>query len=89
MENLKSKILQLPKEIQDYIALFNYEHRKIMKIICSEIDTIECDNCCNTIVLKKNSFKNNMMWENYYYCSEWCLNDHEYYFRKSINKNLK
>ena len=35
---------------------------------------------------EKNAFKNNMIWEKYYYWCEWCLNDHEYVFRKSINK---
>jgi hypothetical protein len=30
-----------------------------------------------------------MMWDDYYYCSEYCLHDHEYYFRKELKIDMK
>jgi len=48
MENISSKILLLPKEIQDIIHEFNVEHRPMMqpvfKVICSlDLKCVTCD----------------------------------------------
>jgi hypothetical protein len=89
MDSFKIKMILLPKEIQDHISSFNYEHRIIMKKLCEEINIVECDNCCNNFISKKNAFKNTMMWKEYYYCSEWCLEDDEHHFRKALKNDMR
>lgn len=78
MNSLHKKILSLPKEIEDQ-----------MKLVCEEIETVVCDNGCGSFISKKRAFKNTMMWDDYYYCSEYCLHDHEYYFRKELKIDMK
>ena len=88
MQNLQNKISKLPKELQVHISMFNYEHRNMMKIVCEQLEKIECNNCYDNI-LKKDAFQNTIMWEKYYYCSDWCLSDHEYDVRKSVKQFIR
>ena len=54
---LKKRISQLPQVLQDYIGMYNVEHRMMMKAVCEELivvweemDSIECASCCGAYV---------------------------------------
>ena len=84
MNILLLQISKLPKVLQDYIGMYNVEHRKIMNTVCKElIDSYKCYNC-NDILYRNYSLCNTIMYVKYYYCSQWCHQEDEYYQRKSL-----
>jgi len=84
MEQVSIRILNLPKEIQDYIYMFNPEHREMMKQVCEELTYTECYNACGWIIPKHDAMRGSCF--EGYYCSLHCLYDDEDYRRKASRK---
>ena len=83
---------KFPKELQDHIYSYNVLHRKMMKAVCDELlflhQEIECDNQCGGYDTRNNLIVNNILFNDYYFCSEWCSNDFECELRRSYRHHI-
>jgi hypothetical protein len=77
----------------DHIHSYDVKHREIMKEVCIELlyklEEIECSNCCGTCIRRLGSIYNNILFEDYYCCSEWCSQDLDYELRRSYRRSCK
>lgn len=87
MEFMNKYAAQLPKVLQDEIAMFNPEHRQVMKSVLDELaflfQEVNCDNNCCCPVVRKRAINKNIIFNDYLFCSEWCVQDFEYEIRRS------
>lgn len=92
MDTLLTRIAQLPQFLQDYIAEYNVEHRLLMKKVFSELEYFykdyPCDNC-ECLIQRKKSIHAIILFNDFFYCSDWCWYDSETEFRKAYLRALR
>ena len=79
MANLTERIYMLPQVLQDYIGMFNPEHREMMRLVCEELEWVECDNLCGDYARRLNQYGKN-------FCSAWCCGKDSIDRRRYIRK---
>lgn len=90
MNELSIRISNLPQVLQDYIGMYNVEHRQMMKSVCQELrDTTkkyECQNGCGCSVQFKDAEFRTIQNTKYIYCGWWCSDDHFYSYKKAMRE---
>jgi hypothetical protein len=82
----KTRIANLPQEIQDHLYSYNPEHRQQMKLVCEEIECVECANRCGAFMSINDAYEGNI-YDDSYYCSKWCRMDNEMDISKTMRRN--
>jgi len=90
------RISKLPQVLQDHIGSYNVEHRKMLKLVFSEIEHkqkmidiledikfIECENMCGSCMLREN-----IPYKEGVYCDDWCMKSAEFK-RMNLFRNKK
>ena len=81
MDLLLNKIKQLPQSVQDFINMYNVDHRIQMKLVCTELEWVECNECFDRIN-KTTCIYKTILFNEYCFCSDYCAYHYEYYIRK-------
>jgi hypothetical protein len=93
MTELLSRIANLPQVLQDYIGMFNVEHRRLMTSVSNDINNnllVYCDYCsANNCVLKKDAFYTDILGTTFCYCSDYCEFNHGHEYRRKYYKYIR
>ena len=81
MDTLLYKIKQLPQSVQDMINMYNVDHRIQMKLVCQQLQWVDCNECLNRINNTTSIYKT-ILFNEYCFCSNYCAYHFEYDVRK-------
>ena len=64
----------------------NLIHRQLMKSVFEELKYVKCD-YCNNFIIRIDAIYKQILFSNWYYCSEYCCYNGESEVRKTYKKN--
>ena len=92
MAELIARINQLPQVLQDYIAMYNVTHRRLLAPALLSINNLcfKCDFCDNQYnMYKRDALYNDILGTRFCYCSDYCEFNHGHEYRRKYYKTIR